>query len=73
MAQYPTSRDVLVPGLKAKRDEVALSQDDLAELAGVGRATVARGERGLNIRRLSVRKLAKALKCTPADLQRPPS
>jgi predicted transcriptional regulator len=58
--------------LKAKRDELALSQDDLAELAGVGRSTIARGERGLQIRRLSVRKLAKALKCKPIDLQRPP-
>jgi predicted transcriptional regulator len=73
MAQYRTFRDVLVPGLKAKRDELALSQENLAELAGVGRATIARGEHGLNIRRLSVRKLARALKCTPADLQRAPS
>jgi predicted transcriptional regulator len=72
MSQYSTFRDVLVPGLRAKRDEFALSQEDLAELAGVGRSTVARGEHGLNIRRVSVRKLARALKCKPADLQRPP-
>jgi DNA-binding XRE family transcriptional regulator len=73
MNEYRTFRDVLVPGLKAKRLELALSQETLAELAGVGRTTISRGERGQAIRLMNVRKLAKALKCKPADLQRPPS
>jgi transcriptional regulator with XRE-family HTH domain len=63
---------VLVPRLRFFRNELALSQDDLAEKAGVGRATVARGERGLAIRPSSVRKLARALGVKPRDLQRPP-
>ena len=54
------------------RTRLALSQDDLAEAAGVGRATIARGERGQPIRPSSVRKLAKALGVKPWDLQPAP-
>lgn len=68
-----SSRDVFVPRLQMLRNDLALSQEDLAEKAGVGRATVARGERGGAIRPSSVRKLAKALGVKPRDLQRPPS
>jgi transcriptional regulator with XRE-family HTH domain len=67
-----SSRDVLVPSLHMFRTRLALSQDNLAEKAKVGRATIARGERGLPVRPSSVRKLAKALGVKPWDLQRPP-
>jgi transcriptional regulator with XRE-family HTH domain len=60
-----------VPSLKSHRRRLALSQEDLAEKAGVGRTTVARAERGLPIRPSSVRKLARALKVTPWALQQP--
>ena len=72
MPQFRSSRDVLVPRLRTLRNWLALSQDDLAEKAGVGRTTIARGERGLPIRPSSVRKLATALGVTPRELQRPP-
>lgn len=60
-----------MPSLRSQRRRLALSQEDLAEKADVGRTTVARGERGLPIRPSSVRKLARALKVTPWDLQQP--
>ena len=65
------SRAVLVPHLERKRREAALSQKDLAQLAGVSRATIGRGEDGEDIRLSSVRKLALALKCRPVDLTGP--
>jgi len=62
---------VLVPSLRAIRLERALSQEDLAHRARVGRKTVMRGEAGLHIRVSSVRRLAAALGVRPARLQRP--
>jgi DNA-binding XRE family transcriptional regulator len=53
------------------RTRLALSQDNLAEKADVGRTTIARGEKGEPIRPSSVRKLAAALGVKPWDLQRP--
>jgi transcriptional regulator with XRE-family HTH domain len=72
-ASYRMSRAVLVPRLRQLRNWAALSQDDLAELAKVSRVTIARGERGLPIRASSVRKLARALRVSPRELQQPPS
>ena len=70
MVHNRSSSEVLVPRLKAHRIRLALSQEDLAAKAGLGRQTVARGERDLPIRPSSVRKLARALKVSPQELQR---
>jgi transcriptional regulator with XRE-family HTH domain len=53
------------------RNFQALSQEDLAEKAGVGRTTIARGEHGEHIRPSSVRKIARALGVRPHELQQP--
>ena len=71
MSTYRISRAVLVPRLRLYRNWAALSQDDLAKLARVSRVTIARAERNLPIRASSVRKLARALKVSPKDLQAP--
>ena len=71
MSPSRTPRAVLVPRLQAARLAAALSQDDLAEKAGVSRITIARGEHGEHIRISSVRKLARALKVRPVDLYAP--
>lgn len=63
---------VLVPGLRALRLDRALSQEDLAARAGVGRQTIIRGEAGKPIRLSSARRLAAALRVTPKRLQTPP-
>jgi transcriptional regulator with XRE-family HTH domain len=62
---------VLVPRLRELRLWAAMSQEDLADRAGVNRATVARAEQGKPIRLSSVRKLARALRVKPADLRIP--
>jgi transcriptional regulator with XRE-family HTH domain len=62
---------VLVPQLRRLRLDRALSQDELAERAGVARTTVMRAELEQQIRPSSVRKLARALGVSPATLQRP--
>jgi len=61
---------VQVPQLRRLRDARALTQEELAERAGVSRTTVMRAERGQDIRQSSVRKLARALGTTPLRLQR---
>jgi len=63
---------VLVPRLHQVRDSRALTQKELALLAGVSISTVKRGEAGQQIRQASVRRLARALGVTPARLQRRP-
>jgi transcriptional regulator with XRE-family HTH domain len=70
--RHATIDGVLVPGLRAVRHARALSQEDLAARAGVGRKTVMRGEGGKEIRLSSVRRLAAALGVTPRRLQQPP-
>lgn len=61
--------------LKLDADEIrrlrmtrALSQPDLANLAGVNAKTINRAELGGALRLSSVRKIAKALKVAPADI-----
>jgi transcriptional regulator with XRE-family HTH domain len=63
---------VLVPGLRDARLDRGLSQENLAEKAIVGRATISRGENGGDIRISSARKLARALGVRVADLRREP-
>jgi transcriptional regulator with XRE-family HTH domain len=60
---------VFVPQLRRLRLLAALSQADLAARAGVSAVTVMRGEQGKPIRPSSVRKLARALRVRPRDLQ----
>lgn len=73
VSDYRSSKGVKVPSLRYFRDRLALSQQDLADRAGVGRSTVARGERHEEIRPSSVRRLAKALGVKPHELQEPPA
>jgi transcriptional regulator with XRE-family HTH domain len=70
VTHYRHSKDVLVPRLRDIRLDRGLSQEDLAEKAGVGRATISRGENGGDIRISSARKLAVALRVRVADLRR---
>jgi transcriptional regulator with XRE-family HTH domain len=57
--------------LRAIRERKALTQDELAEKAGVSRQTVLKIEGGLEPRPKTVRKLAAALGVEPADLMEP--
>lgn len=57
--------------LRATRERTALTQDELATLAGVSRQTVVKIEGGLEPRPPTIRKLAKALGVQPADLMDP--
>jgi transcriptional regulator with XRE-family HTH domain len=57
--------------LRALRERKALTQDELAEIAGVSRQTVLKIEGGLEPRPPTIRKLAKALGVEPADLMDP--
>jgi len=53
-----------VPGLAALRKQEGLSQKELAERSGVGKATISRLERGANARYDTIDKLAEALGTT---------
>ncbi len=64
---------VFVPSLRAIRLDRALSQEDLAARAKVGRKTISRAENGQPIRVSNVRRLAAALRVTPHRLQQPPA
>ncbi len=55
------TRGVPVPSLVVLRKRAALSQEELAELAGVGRATISRLERGGSASFATIERLAKAL------------
>ena len=57
--------------LRQLREQRALRQEDLAELAGVGKNTITRLERNKTEPHMTtVRKLAKALEVDPAELVR---
>lgn len=61
---------VRVPRLRALRLEEALSQEELAWHAKVARNTIARAEAGGEVRPSTARKLARALRVHPRELQR---
>jgi DNA-binding XRE family transcriptional regulator len=63
-----------IPRLREVRERAALSQAELARLAGVSRPTITRAEQGrIAPQWATVRKLARALGVTPADLRAPPA
>jgi predicted transcriptional regulator len=64
---------VKVPGLVRARMAVALSQRELAAIAGVSHVTIARLEGGHDAHPRTVRKLAEALAVKPAELMSPPT
>ena len=64
----PDRADWTVPGLYAQRRRQALTQQELADRAGVSLVTINRLERGYTARPQTVRKLATALGVEPSDL-----
>lgn len=58
-----------VPRLREQRERRALSQEELAKLSGVSRTTIIKLESGRGAWPQTVRKLARALKVDPAELQ----
>lgn len=63
---------VKVPGLARWRTAAALSQRELAAIAGVSHVTIARLEGGHDAHPRTIRKLAAALEVTPTDLMGQP-
>jgi DNA-binding Xre family transcriptional regulator len=55
--------------LKAMRENSALGIRDLASAAGISPNTLFRAEKGLPVRPSSKRKICKALKCRPEDIE----
>jgi transcriptional regulator with XRE-family HTH domain len=62
---------VATPGLRRQRFLAALTQDQLAEKAGVRVGTIVRLEGGGETRPTTLRRLADALHCEPKDLMQP--
>jgi transcriptional regulator with XRE-family HTH domain len=60
------------PSLLAWRNRKAYSQADLAKRAGISQTTIVRLEQGHPARPITIRKLASALGCEPADLMAEP-
>lgn len=62
-----------LPHLRQWRLRSGLSQEDLAELAGISRSTVHNAEKGeKEVLPSTLQSLARALKLKPYQLQRPP-
>jgi len=55
--------------IKAIREDRALGIRDLASAAGISPNTLFRAENGLSVRPSSKRKICKALKCRPEDIE----
>lgn len=60
-----------IPALRRLRVRSALSQRDLADLAGVTQTTIVKAEAGNEVRPSTVRRLAKALGVEPRELLAP--
>jgi predicted transcriptional regulator len=60
--------NVLLPSLRLRRHEAALTQVELAQRAGVTPVTIVHLEAGHPARMSTIRKLARALKVKPVDL-----
>ncbi len=62
-----------LPRLRVLRERAALTQDELAEQAGIHRVSIANIERGAKgAQAKTVRKLARVLGVKPADLMEAP-
>lgn len=61
-----------MPSLLVLRKRAGLSQEELAERAGIGKITISRLERGANARYDTIDKLAEALGTTRARLIKKP-
>jgi transcriptional regulator with XRE-family HTH domain len=60
-------------GLRRARELAALTQEELAAAAGIHRVSLANLERGaVGAKPQTMRALAQALNCTPAELMTPP-
>ena len=66
------TRGVPVPSLASFRKRASLSQEELAERAGIGRNTISRLEHGANAHYDTIDKLAEALGTTRAQLTKIP-
>ncbi len=64
-----SSLDVQLPRLREQRERRALSQKELSILSGLSRTSIIKLEGGRNAWPSTVRKLAKALRVKPEDLQ----
>lgn len=60
---------MILANLNAIRLDRALSMHELTRRSGVSTTTIVRAERGGTVYPATVRKLAKALRCTPAELR----
>lgn len=57
--------------VRARRENLGLSQAELADIASLDRTYIGGVERGeRNISLVNIVKIAKALECTPADLMK---
>jgi transcriptional regulator with XRE-family HTH domain len=65
----PDRADWAVPRLYARRLDRSLTQQELADRAGVSLVTVSRLERGYTARPQTIRKLAEVLGVEPNDLR----
>ena len=69
----PAPRGITLKHLPAWRIRAMLKQEELADKAGIARATVQRAERGSTVSLDNVRALARALGITPEQLSMPPA
>ncbi len=65
-----TEKGVSLPLLRQRRQEAGLSQEELADLAGVGVSTIMRIENGAHARYATLGKLANALQLKRTALLR---
>jgi transcriptional regulator with XRE-family HTH domain len=67
--QQQKQRGLNVPRLAEWRLDRVMTQQELADAAGIGRNTIVRAERGDAVSLANVRKLAKALRTTTGELR----
>lgn len=62
---------VALAGLRAVRERALLTQQELADQAGISRATIQEAEKGERISKRNARQIASALGIAPAQLLQP--